>query len=291
MEITSVQTELKVARSYLAEAETALDAAADFLFELSRRIYREAVPAKRTFVYGEFFGEAVTEEREKPPLDIGTKKEYQRWLEERATPIYQNLKAAVERLKKIDRRYPGAALIEDGEPKYAARAMLAYGWLLLGDYHFYRCSWRDAAKAYKTGFRLQPSSQEFLYRLGLAYVNAGDFGRAQNFLERAVELAPASDVAIEAHKQLERLASVRTAKKAFRGSPGVLKTMLGITIAGFVICMSCICCGLLGGWASVSGEGDTSYAAAWTLILVLAGGLAFLAPAVATAIYYFVKKK
>ncbi len=288
-EEVSIQTELKIARSYLEEAEAALHAKADVIFELARRTYRDPVPVKKTFAYGGFFGQAVTAEREKPPLDIGTKREYAEWLEEAALPIYQDLTGAVERLRRIARRYRGAALIEDGEPKYAADAMLAHGWLLLGDYYFYRCSWPQAAKMYRAAFKEEPTNQELLYRLGLAFVNHGDLGRAQNFLERAIELAPGSAVAVEAHKQLERMATLGEAKKVFRGSPAVLKTLIGVTIGALLVCLSCICCGLIGGGAEISE--DPQFAAVWTVIFVAVGGLIFLAPAVATAIYYFVKRK
>jgi tetratricopeptide (TPR) repeat protein len=291
VEATTVQTELKIARSYLGEAEAGLHAKADVIFELARRVYREPVPVPRTFAYGEFFGKPYTTEREKPPLDVGTRAEYGRWLDEAATPIFRDVNAALERLKNLERRYPGAALIEDGAPRFAARAMLAYGWLLLGDYYYYRCDWSKAARAYRNGFKLSPASQDFLYRLGLTHVNAADLGRAHNFLERAIELAPNSDVAVEAHKQLESLATLGVRGRVFRGSPAVLKTWVGVTIGGLVVCLSCICCGLLGGWAELTGEGDTGAAAAWTLVLVVAGGLVFLVPAVGTAIYYFVKRK
>jgi tetratricopeptide (TPR) repeat protein len=284
-----IQTELKIARSYLEEAEAALHAKAEVIFELARRVYRDPVPVKKTFAYGEFFGRPVTAEREKAPLDIGTKREYREWLDEAALPIYRDLTAAVERLRRIARSYRGAALIEEGEPKYPAAAMLAHGWLLWGDYYFYRCNWSQAAKMYRAAFKEEPTHQELLYRLGLTFVNHGDLGRAQNFLERAIELAPGSAVAVEAHKQLERMATLGEAKKAFRGSPAVLKTLIGVTIGALLICLSCICCGLLGGWAEISE--DPQLAATWTIILVAVGGLIFLAPAVATAVYYFVKRK
>lgn len=285
----SIQTELKVARSYLAEAEVKLHAKADVIFELARRIYRDPVPFRETFTYGHFFGVPLTAEREKPPLDVGTKGEYAEWLEEAALPVYQDLVAAVERLRRIVRRYRGAALIQDGEPKYAATALLGYGWLLLGDYYFYRCSWANAAKMYRAAFKQEPTSQELLYRLGLTFINHGDPGRAQNFLARAIELAPGSDVAVEAHKQLERMANLGEAKRVFRGSPTVLKTLVGVTIGALVVCLSCVCCGLLGGWAGISE--DPEGAAIWTIVLIVAGGVLFLIPAVATAIYYFVKRR
>jgi tetratricopeptide (TPR) repeat protein len=285
----SIQTELKIARSYLEEAEVKLHAKADVISELARRIYRDPVPIKKTFAYGEFFRKPIAAEREKPPLDIGTKREYREWLEEAALPIYRDLHAAVERLRKIWRKYRGAALIEDGEPKYAVAAMLAHGWLLLGDYYFYKCNWTNAAKMYRAAFKQEPTNQELLYRLGLTSVNHGDPGRAQNFLERAIELAPGSDVAVEAHKQLERMATLGEMKKIFRGSPAVLKTLIGVSIGALLVCLSCVCCGLVGGWAEISE--DPELAAAWTIVLVFVGGLVFLIPAVATAIYYFVKRR
>ena len=289
-EEVSIQTELKVARSFLAEAEAKLHAKADVIFELARRVYRDPVPFKKTFAYGRFFGVPLTAEREKPPLDVGTKREYAEWLEEAALPVYQDLVAAVERLRRIVRRYRGAALIEDGEPKYAAAGLLGYGWLLLGDYYFYRCNWTNAAKMYRAAFKQEPTSQELLYRLGLTFINHGDPGRAQNFLARAIELAPASDVAVEAHKQLERMATLGEAKRVFRGSPAVLKTLIGVTIGALVVCLSCICCGLLGGgWGPMAGDAEA--AAIWTVVLIVAGGVLFLIPAVATAIYYFVKRR
>lgn len=284
-----IQTELKIARSYLEEAEAALHAKAEVIFELARRVYRDPVPVKKTFAYGGFFGRRLAGEREKAPLDIGTKHEYREWLEEAALPIYRDLNAAVERLRRIARSYRGAALIEDGEPKYPAAAMLAHGWLLLGDYYFYRCDWPQAAKMYRAAFKQQPTNQELLYRLGLTFVNHGDPGRAQNFLERAIELAPGSPVAVEAHKQLERMATLGETRKTFRGSPAVLKTLIGVTIGALLICLSCICCGLLGGWAELSE--DPQLATTWTIVLVAAGGLVFLVPAIATAIYYSVKRK
>ncbi|NIT35064.1 MAG: hypothetical protein GTN49_00960 [candidate division Zixibacteria bacterium] len=285
----SIQTELKVARSFLADAEAKLHAKADVIFELARRLYRDPVPITTTFAYGELFGVPPPGEREKPPLDVGTKSEYGEWLEEAALPIYRDLSAALERLRKISRRYPGAALIEDGEPKYRAAVLLAYGWLLLGDYYFYRCNWANAAKMYRAAFKLEPSSQELLYRLGLNFINDGDLGRAQNFLERAIEQEPSSQVAVEAHKQIERLASIGEVGKAFRGSPAVLKTLVGVTIGALVVCLSCICLGLWGGlrpWAEEPG-----FPSAATVILIVLGGVIFLAPAVATAIYYFAKRR
>ena len=57
------------------------------------------------------------------------------------------------RLLKLWLMSRGAALIEDGEPKYPVAAMLAYGWLLLGDYEFYRCNWTGAAKMYRAAFK------------------------------------------------------------------------------------------------------------------------------------------
>ena len=285
----SIQTELKIARSYLEEAEAKLHVKADVIFGLARRVYRDPVPVTKTFAYGEFFGEPIAAEREKAPLDIGTKREYREWLEDAALPIYRDLTAAVERLRKIWRKYRGAALIEDGEPKYPVAAMLAYGWLLLGDYEFYRCNWTGAAKMYRAAFKQEPTNQELLFRLGLTFVNHGDPGRAQNFLERAIELAPGSDVAVEAHKQLERMATLGEAKKLFRGSPAVLKTLIGVTIAALLICLSCVCCGLIGGYAEISE--DPQFAAAWTIVLIVLGGLAFLIPAVVTAVYYFVKRR
>jgi tetratricopeptide (TPR) repeat protein len=288
-EPVSIQTELKVARSYLGEAEQKLHAGADVVFELARRVYREPVPAKVTFAYGDFFDAPPSGEREKPPLDVGTRSEYREWMEEAASPIYRDLTAAVERLRQIARRYRGAALIEGGEPKYGVENMLAYGWLLLGDYYFYRCNWGQAAKMYRAAFKLEPSSQALLYRLGLTFVNDGDPGRAQNFLERAIELAPDSDVAVEAHKQIERMATLGPAKKIFRGSPAVLKTLIGVSIAASVICLLCVCCGLFGGLSEISS--DPELAAVWTVVLILVGGLIMVAPWVATAIYYFVKRK
>jgi len=284
-----IQTELKIARSYLEEAEAKLHAKADVIFELARRVYRDPVPVTKTFSYGEFFGKPITAEREKPPLDIGTKREYREWLEDAALPIYRDLNAAVERLRKNWRKYRAAALIEDGEPKYPVAAMLAYGWLLLGDYYFYKCNWTNAAKMYRAAFKQEPTNQELLYRLGLTFINHGDPGRAQNFLERAIELAPGSDVTVEAHKQLERMATLGETKKVFRGSPAVLKTLIGVTIGALVVCLSCVCCGLIGRWAEISE--DPQFAAAWTIVLIVLGGLAFLVPAVATAIYYFVKRR
>jgi tetratricopeptide (TPR) repeat protein len=288
-EPVSIQTELKVARSYLGEAEQKLHAGADVVFELARRVYREPVPAKVTFAYGDFFDAPPSGEREKPPLDVGTRSEYREWMEEAASPIYRDLTAAVERLRQIARRYRGAALIEGGEPKYGVENMLAYGWLLLGDYYFYRCNWGQAAKMYRAAFKLEPSSQALLYRLGLTFVNDGDPGRAQNFLERAIELAPDSDVAVEAHKQIERMATLGPAKKIFRGSPAVLKTLIGVSIAASVICLLCVCCGLFGGLSEISS--DPELAAVWTVVLILVGGLIMVAPWAATAIYYFVKRK
>jgi tetratricopeptide (TPR) repeat protein len=288
-EPVSIQTELKIARSYLGEAEAKLHAKADVIFELARRVYRDPVPIKATFAYGGFFEEPLAGEREKPPLDVGTKNEYREWLDEAALPIYQDLTAAVERLRAIAKRYRGAALIEDGRPKYGVESLLAYGWLLVGDYYFYRCNWAQAAKMYRAAFKLEPSRQELLYRLGLTFINDGDPARAQNFLERAIELAPDSDGAVEAHKQLERMAAVSPAKKMFRGSPAVLKTLIGVTVGALLACLTCVCCGLLGGWAEASEDPDL--AAVWTIVLVVAGGLIFIAPAVATAIYYFVKRK
>jgi hypothetical protein len=152
-EPVSIQTELKVARSYLGEAEQKLHAGADVIFELARRVYRDPVPIKITFAYGGFFGGPPAVEREKPPLDVGTRSEYREWMEEASSPIYQDLTAAVERLRRIAKRYRGAALIEDGEPKYGVESMLAYGWLMLGDYYFYRCNWTQAAKMYRAAFR------------------------------------------------------------------------------------------------------------------------------------------
>ena len=285
----SIQTELKVARSFLGDAEAKLHAKADVIFELARRLYRDPVPIKTTFAYGKLFAVPPAGEREKPPLDVGTRSEYREWLEEAALPIYDDLSAALERLRKISRRYPAAALIEDGEPKYRVAVMLAYGWLLSGDYYFYRCNWANAAKMYRAAFKLEPSSQELLYRLGLNFVNDGDLGRAQNFLERAIEQEPTSQIAVEAHKQIERMASIREAGKAFRGSPAVLKTLLGITIGAFVVCLSCICLGLWGGlgpWAEEPG-----FPAAVTVVLIVLGGAVFLVPAVAAAIYYFAKRR
>lgn len=285
----SIQTELKIARSFLADAEAKLHAKADVIFELARRLYRDPVPIKATYAYGKLFGVPPPGERERPPLDVGTKSEYGEWLEEAALPIYRDLSPAVERLRKISRRYPAAALIEDGEPKYRAAVMLAHGWLLLGDYYFYRCNWANAAKMYRAAFKLEPSSQELLHRLALNFINDGDLGRAQNFLERAIEQEPSSQIAVEAHKQIERMASIREAGKAFRGSPAVLKTLIGVTIGAFVVCLSCICLGLWGGlgpWA----EGSGFPAAVMVVFIVLGGGI-FLAPAVATAIYYFVKRR
>jgi tetratricopeptide (TPR) repeat protein len=285
----SIQTELKVARSFLTDAEAKLHAKADVIFELARRVYRDPVPIKTTYAYGKLFGVPPPGEREKPPLDVGTKSEYREWLEEAALPIYRDLSAALERLRNISRRYPAAALIEDGEPKYPAAVMLAYGWLLLGDYYFYRCNWANAAKVYRAAFKLEPSSQELLHRLALNFINDGDLGRAQNFLERAIEQEASSQIAVEAHKQIERMASIREAGKAFRGSPAVLKTLIGVTIGAFVVCLSCICLGLwgsLGPWAEESG-----FPAAAMVVLIILGGGIFLAPAVATAIYYFVKRR
>ena len=288
-ESVSIQTELKVARSYLGEAEVKLHARADVIFELARRVYRDPVPVKTTFAYGDFFDAPLAGEREKPPLDIGTKSEYREWMEEAALPIYQDLTAGVERLRKIAKRYRGAALIEEGEPKYGAESLLAYGWLMLGDYYFYRCNWPHAAKMYRAAFKLEPSSQELLYRLGLTFINDGDLGRAENFLARAIELAPDSDVAVEAHKRVERMATLGPAMKMFRGSPAVLKTLIGVTVGALLVCLSCVCCGLLGGLGEISD--DPEFAAAWMIFLIVAGGLIFVAPALATAIYYFVKRK
>ncbi len=285
----SIQTELKIARSFLAEAEAKLHAKADVIFELARRLYRDPVPVKKTFEYGKFFGVPLTAEREKPPLDVGTRREYAAWLEGAALPVYQDLVAAVERLRRVTRQYRGAALIEGGEPKYGAAGMLSYGWLLLGDYYFYRCNWTNAAKMYRAAFKEAPTSQELLYRLGLTFINHGDLGRAHNFLERAIELAPGSDAAVEAHKQLERMATLAGRRKLFRGSPAVLKTLIGVTVAALVVCLSCICCGLLGGWGAMAEDPDA--AAIWTIVLIVAGGVVFLIPAVATAIYYFVKRR
>jgi tetratricopeptide (TPR) repeat protein len=285
----SIQTELKIARSYLEEAEAKLHAKADVIFSLARRIYRDPVPVTNTFEYGDFFGKPITTEREKAPLDIGTKREYRQWLEDAALPIYRDLSAAVERLRKIWRSYREASLIEDGEPKYSVAALLTHGWLLLGDYEFYRCNWPGAAKMYRAAFKQEPTNQELLYRLALTFVNHGDPGRAQNFLERVIELAPGSEVAVEAHKELERMATMGDSKKVFRGSPAVLKTLVVVTIIALLVCLSCVCCGLIGGWAEISE--DPQLAAAWTIVLIVLGGLAFLIPAVVTAVYYFVKRR
>ena len=289
---TTVQTELKVAKSYLVEAEGKLHAEADVIFELGRRVYHEPVPFAKTFAYGDFFGAPPVGERKKPPLDIGTKAEYRTWLEAAAQPIWRDLNAAVERLRRVADQYPGAALIEDGAPKYAATALLSYGWLLLGDYYFYRCQWRDAAKMYRNAFKLSPLSQVLVYRLGLASVNDGDMTRAHNFLERAVEMRPDADVAVEAIKQLDRLATLAGGKKVFHGSPGALKVMVAVTIGGLLVCLSCICCGLLGGWSELASEaGNTQFAIVWTVVAIVLGGLAFLVPAAVTAVYYFAKKR
>jgi tetratricopeptide (TPR) repeat protein len=285
----SIQTELKVARSYLGDAEQRLHAKADVIFELARRVYRDPVPIKITFAYGDFFGAPLTAEREKPPLDIGTKGEYREWMEEAASPIYRDLAAGIERLRQIAKRYRGAALIEGGEPKYGAGSLLAYGWLMLGDYYFYRCNWAQAAKMYRAAFKLEPSSQELLYRLGLTFVNDGDPARAHNFLERAIELAPDSDVAVEAHKQLERMATLGPAGKVFRGSPGVLKTLVVVSVVASVLCLLCVCCGLFGGFMEMSNDPD--FATIWAVVFIAAGGLILIVPWAVTAIYYFVKRK
>jgi len=288
-EPVSIQTELKVARSYLSDAEQKLHVKADVISELARRVYRDPVPVKITFAYGKFFDLPPSGRREKPPLDVGTKSEYREWMEEAASPIYQDLTAAVERLRKIAKRYRGAALIEDGEPKYGVESLLAYGWLMLGDYYFYRCNWGQAAKLYRAAFKLEPTSQDLLYRLGLTFANDGDMGRAQNFLERSIELAPNTSVAVEAHKQIERMATLGPAKKVFRGSPTVLKTLLGVSIVVSVLCLVCVCCGLLSGVSEASQ--DPEFAAVWTVVLILVGGLILIAPWAVTAIYYIVKRK
>ncbi|MGD8717629.1 MAG: hypothetical protein PVH29_02295 [Candidatus Zixiibacteriota bacterium] len=289
-ENVSIQTELKIAKSFLVEAEAKLHVKADVMFSLARRIYRDPVPVTTTFNYGGFFGAPPAGEREKPPLDVGTKNEYRQWLDEAATPVYQDLNAAVERLRNIARQFQAAALIEDGEPKYQASSMLVYGWMLLGDYYFYRCNWGQAAKMYRAAFKLEPSNQELLYRLGLTFVNDGDMGRAENFLARAVELAPESDVAVEAHKQMERMAAVGgDGRKVFRGSTKVLKTLIGIAIGGLLVGLTCVCCGLLGGVGELSD--DPEFAAVYMIIFIVVGGLILIIPAVAAAIYYFTKRK
>jgi hypothetical protein len=56
-----------------------------------------------------------------------------------------------------------------------------------------------------------------------------------------------------------------------------------------LICLSCVCCGLLGGYAEISE--DPEFAAAWTIVLIVLGGLVFLIPAAATAVYYFAKRR
>jgi len=292
MDAPSIQTELRIARSYLQEGEAKLHAQAEVIFTLARRVYADPVPVPATFPYGAFFGREPDVKRAGAPLDIGTKSEYREWLEQAATPVYRDLAAALERLRGLESRYPGAALIEDGAPRYTARAMQAYAAMLLGDYFFYRCGWGDAAKLYRQALKLEPAAQPYLYRLGLVFVNQGDLGRAHNFLERCVELAPASDVAVEAHKQLERLAQLGPRVKSFRGSPTTLRILVGVSLAGLLVCLSCICCGLLGGYETMAGEsGNAGLAAAVTVAAIVLGGLAFLTPAVAAAIYYFAKRR
>ena len=292
MEAPTIQTELKIARSYLGEAEAKLNAKADYIFTLGRRVARAPVPVTTAFTYGAFFGAPPATPRDAAPLDIGTLPEYRQWLEQTAGPIFRDLQAAVERLRKLDGQYPGAALIVDGAPAWTARAMLAYAYLLLGDYFYYRCNWDEAGKNYRAAFKLEPTSQEGIFRLGVTLVNQGDMGKARNFLERAVELGPSTDVAVEAHKQLERLAQLGPRQKAFMGSSSALKWMIGISIAGLLVCLSCICCGLIGGWSQLQNQApDIGSAAAWTIISVVIGGLIFLVPAVITAVYYFTKRK
>jgi len=92
-------------------------------------------------------------------------------------------------------------------------------------------------------------------------------------------------------KELDRLELLRGGKKLFRGSPGVLKALVGVALAGFVAGLLCACCGVVGGWAEMSGEGDAELATWWTVVWVALGGLALIIPAVAAAVYYFVKKK
>lgn len=292
MEAPNIQTELKIARSYLGEAEAKLNAKADYIFTLGRRVARAPVPVTAAFTYGAFFGVPPATARDAAPLDIGTLPEYRQWLEQTAGPIFRDLQAALERLKGIVTKYAGASLIVDGAPAWTARAMLAYAHLLLGDYFFYRCNWDEAGKNFRAAFKLEPTSQDVIYRLGVTHVNQGDMGKARNFLERTVELGPSSDVAVEAHKQLERLAQLGPRQKAFMGSPATLKWMIGISIAGLMVCLSCICCGLVGGWSQLQSQApDVGSAAAWTIIAVVVGGLIFLVPAAITAVYYFTKRK
>lgn len=288
---TTVQTELRVARSYLQEAEGKLHAAAEVIFTLSRRTYPDPVPYAKTFTYGWFFGSPPGGEREAPPLDVGTKKEYRAWVVEASRPISQDLAAAVERLRSLVKQYPGAALIEDGERRAEAAAMLGYAYLLWGDYYFYRCDWRNAQRQYRAAFQLLPQGQEALFRLALAFVNDGDLARAHNFLERAVETLPFTDLAIEARKELERLENLRGGRKIFRGSPPVFKTLLAISGLGLLAGLSCAACGVLGLWAEMSGEADAEAATAWLVVCLILAGLAVIVPASVTAVYYFAKRR
>jgi hypothetical protein len=115
-------------------------------------------------------------------------------------------------------------------------------------------------------------------------------GRAENFLARAIELAPDSDVAVEAHKQIERMATVGgDGQKVFRGSTRVLKTLIGFAIGGLLVGLTCVCCGLLGGLGEISE--DPEIAAIYMIVFIVVGGLIFIIPAVAAAIYYFTKRK
>ena len=98
MEQPSIQTELKVAKSFLEDAEAELNAKAAVIYELARRVYREPVPVKVPFEYGWFFGRPPATTREAPPLDIGTKSEYKRWLEEACRESRHDLDAALKHL-------------------------------------------------------------------------------------------------------------------------------------------------------------------------------------------------
>lgn len=292
MEQPSIQTELKVAKSFLEDAEAKIHAKAAVIFELARRVYREPVPVKEPFSYGMFFGRPPAATRETPPLDIGTKAEYKQWLEEACREPRRDLDAATKHLAALDSRYPGSALIDEGAPRYPTRAMLAYAYLLTGDYAFYRCEWRAAVKAYQAAIRLDPGNAEILYHIAVAYCNDGDMGKARNFLERAVEVAPSSDVAVLALKQMERLAEAGVIRRTFQGSSGTLKGLIAITLLGLVVCLSCICCGLVGGFSELADEaGDPGLAAAVTIIAIIGGGIIFLVPAALTLFYYLAKKK
>lgn len=110
---------------------------------------------------------------------------------------------------------PGEVYFKHGDPENAAKC-----WKLaveksdlseipaanLGEILFSEGKPDEAIKYYLIATKIAPEKADLHYKLGLIYLNSGDFGKALYQFSKVIDLQPRSELAREARKMVEDLA-------------------------------------------------------------------------------------